>query len=135
MNALWKTGLEFLEQRRESLCESFCKKIQYPKHKLHHVLPEMYEVQSNLRKVRPREPIKSKTKHFQNSPINYCRHKFQYSKIYFYSIFILLLSRKNWAQMKNVHDSSLPQQEFARISKFSHSSSFFSRFGIVRLGH
>ncbi len=50
-------------------------------------------------------------------------------------IFILLLSRKNRAQMKNVHDSSLPQQELARISKFSHSSMFGSRFGTVRLGN
>ncbi len=50
-------------------------------------------------------------------------------------IFILLLSRKNRVQKKNVHDLSLPQQELARISKFSHSSMFGSRFGTVRLGH
>ncbi len=49
--------------------------------------------------------------------------------------FILLLSRKNRAQMKNLHDSSLPQQELARISKYLHSSTFGSRFGTVRLGH
>ncbi len=50
-------------------------------------------------------------------------------------IFILLLSRKNRAQMKNLHDSSLPKQELARISTFLHSSMFGSRFGTVRLGH
>ncbi len=50
-------------------------------------------------------------------------------------IFILLLSRKNQDQMKNLHDQSLPQQELARISNFLHSSMFGSRFGTVRLGH
>ncbi len=49
--------------------------------------------------------------------------------------FILLLSRKNWAQIKHLHDSSLPQQELARISKFLHSSTFGSRFGTVTPGH
>ncbi len=39
-------------------------------------------------------------------------------------IFILLLSRKNLAQMKNLHDSSLPQQELVRISKNLDSSTF-----------
>ncbi len=50
-------------------------------------------------------------------------------------IFILLLSRKNQAQIKNLHDSSFPQQELARMSNFLHSSSFRSRFGTVGLGH
>ncbi len=49
--------------------------------------------------------------------------------------FILLLSRKNRVQKKNINDSSLPQQELARISNFSHSSMFGSIFGTVRLGH
>ncbi len=33
-------------------------------------------------------------------------------------IFILLLSRKNRAQLKSLDDSSLSQQELARISTF-----------------
>ncbi len=37
--------------------------------------------------------------------------------------------------MKNLHDSSFPQQELVRISNFLHSSSFGSRFGTVGLGH
>ncbi len=49
-------------------------------------------------------------------------------------IFILLLSRKNKAQMKKLHDLHLPQQELARISKNLHSAIFGSRFGTVRLG-
>ncbi len=77
MDAFGKAGLKSLEQRRESLCESFFKGIQYPEHKLHHLLPEICEVQSNLRKVRLRQPFKSKMKDFQNSPINYDLHKFQ----------------------------------------------------------
>ncbi len=43
------------------------------------------------------------------------------------SIFILLLSRKNQVQMKNLHDLSLPQQELVRISNVLHSSTFSSR--------
>ncbi len=42
-----------------------------------------------------------------------------------YRIVILLLSRKNQAQMKNLWCSFVPQ----------HSSTFGSRFGTVRLGH
>ncbi len=49
-------------------------------------------------------------------------------------IFILLLSRKNQAQMKNLHDSSLPQQELAWIF-FLHLSTFGSRFDTVCIGH
>ncbi len=49
--------------------------------------------------------------------------------------FILLLSRKNRAQMKKLHDSPLLQQELARISKFLHLSTFGNRFSTVRLGH
>ncbi len=52
-----------------------------------------------------------------------------------YRIFILLLSRKNWAQMKNLHHSCSPQQELARISIFLHSSTFENSFGTVGLGH
>ncbi len=50
-------------------------------------------------------------------------------------IFILLLPRKNRAEMKNLNDSSLPQQELAQISKCLHLSMFGSRFGRVRIGH
>ncbi len=50
-------------------------------------------------------------------------------------IFILLLSRNNRAQIKYLHDSSLPQQELARISNFLNSSMSSSRFDTVRLGH
>ncbi len=50
-------------------------------------------------------------------------------------IFILLLSRKNRAQMKNLHDSCSPQQELARISNFLHSSTFGNRFGTVGPSH
>ncbi len=32
MDALGKAGLESLDQRRESLCESFFKEIQHPQH-------------------------------------------------------------------------------------------------------
>ncbi len=49
-------------------------------------------------------------------------------------IVILLLSRKNRAQMKISH-SSFHQQELARISNFLHLSTFCSTFGTVRLGH
>ncbi len=48
---------------------------------------------------------------------------------------ILLLSRKNWAQMKDLHDLSLPQEELARISNFLHSSTFDGKFGTLRIGH
>ncbi len=50
-------------------------------------------------------------------------------------IFILLLSRKNWAQVKHLHDSCSPQQEMAQISNFLHSSMFGNRFGTVGLEH
>ncbi len=76
MDALGKAGLESLGQRRESLCESFFNEIQHAEHKLHYLLPEIHEVQSNHRTIRLREPFKSKMKHFQNSPINYGLHKF-----------------------------------------------------------
>ncbi len=33
MDALMKAGLQSLEQRKESLCESFVKEIQHPEHK------------------------------------------------------------------------------------------------------
>ncbi len=37
--------------------------------------------------------------------------------------------------MKDLHDSSFPQQELAGISNILHSSTFGNRFGTVRLGH
>ncbi len=52
-----------------------------------------------------------------------------------FPIFILLLLRKNRAQMKNLHDSSLPQQELVQISNILRLAAFGSRFGTVRLGH
>ncbi len=50
-------------------------------------------------------------------------------------IVILLLLRKNQAQMKKLWCSSLPRQELVRISNFLHWSTFGSRFCTVRLGH
>ncbi len=50
-------------------------------------------------------------------------------------IIILLLSRKNQALIKDLHDSSLPQKELVWISKLLHSSTFGSRFGTMRCGH
>ncbi len=47
-------------------------------------------------------------------------------------IVILLLSRKNRAQIKKIWCSSLPQQELVQISKYLHSFTFGSRFGTVR---
>ncbi len=45
-------GLEAIDQMRERQFRSFFKEIQQPELKLHHLLPETHEVQSNLRKVR-----------------------------------------------------------------------------------
>ncbi len=42
MDALGKAGLEYLEQRSESLWESSFKEIQHPEDKLHHLLPEIH---------------------------------------------------------------------------------------------
>ncbi len=50
-------------------------------------------------------------------------------------IFILLLQRKHRAQIKKKWYSSLTQKELVRISEMLHSSTFGSRFGIVRLGY
>ncbi len=50
-------------------------------------------------------------------------------------IVILLLSRKNRAQIKNLWCSSLPRQELVWISKYLHSSTFGTRFGTARLGN
>lgn len=76
-DALKTANLEPLDVRRENRCKALFESMKDPKHKLHSLLPPKRNTSRNLRNSRTYEPFKSKTKRFQNSPINYCLHHFQ----------------------------------------------------------
>ncbi len=49
LGALGRAGLECREQGEKVYVNHFVKEIQHLKHKLHHLLPEIRDVQSNLK--------------------------------------------------------------------------------------
>ena len=74
--ALNKTNLETLFQRRENMCKQFFIDIQNPEHKLHYLLPPPRDYVS-LRNFRKYEPPKSKHERVKRSVINYALYNYQ----------------------------------------------------------
>ena len=74
--ALAKTSIQTLAERREKRCQNFFKDIQDPSHKLHYLLPPVRDSTKTISKLKYNLP-QVRTNRLKQSPINYCLFNFQ----------------------------------------------------------